>query len=95
MVKLHQQLLVYSALGSEVLFQFKKERLLITWLEDCNQKWIPIGTNNIIVRPFSLFLSLKEKKFEGIPQYFLPADGGLKSLKLELQCIISSYQRKQ
>jgi hypothetical protein len=20
------------------------ENLLITWLEDCNQKWIPIGT---------------------------------------------------
>jgi hypothetical protein len=42
-VKLHQHLLVYGALGTEVLFWLKR-RILIIWLEDCNQKRIPIGT---------------------------------------------------
>jgi hypothetical protein len=34
------------------------ENLLITWLEDCSQKRIPLGTNNIIVKALSLFSSL-------------------------------------
>jgi hypothetical protein len=36
------------------------ENILITWLEDCNQKRIPFGTNNIMVKALSLFSSLKE-----------------------------------
>jgi hypothetical protein len=36
------------------------EYILITWLEDCNQKQIPIGINNIMVKALSLFSSLKE-----------------------------------
>jgi hypothetical protein len=40
------------------------ENLLITWLEDCNQKRIPTGTNNIMVKALSLFSSLKENKFK-------------------------------
>jgi hypothetical protein len=39
--------------------------LSITWLEDCNQKPIPIGTNNIIVKALSLLLPLKENKSKG------------------------------
>jgi hypothetical protein len=31
------------------------ENLLITWLEDCNQKRIPTGTNNIMVKALCLF----------------------------------------
>jgi hypothetical protein len=39
--------------------------LSITWLEECNQKRIPTGTNNIMVKTLNLFSSLKENKFEG------------------------------
>jgi hypothetical protein len=42
------------------------ENLLIIWLEDCNQKRIPIGTNNVMVKALSLFSSLKENKFKGV-----------------------------
>jgi hypothetical protein len=41
------------------------ENLLITWLEDCNQKRILVGTNNVRVKALSLFSSLKGNKFEG------------------------------
>jgi hypothetical protein len=41
------------------------ENLLITSLEDCNQKRIPTGTNNVMVKAFSWFSSLKENKFKG------------------------------
>jgi hypothetical protein len=40
------------------------EYLLTTWLDDCNQKGIAIKTNNIRVKTFSLFSSLKENKFK-------------------------------
>jgi hypothetical protein len=40
------------------------ENLLITWPEDCNQKQIPIGINNIMVKALSLFSSLKENQIE-------------------------------
>jgi hypothetical protein len=56
------------------------ENLLATWLEDCNQKRIPIRTNNMTVQAFSLFSSLKKTTSKRIPRYFLPAEGGLKSL---------------
>jgi hypothetical protein len=36
------------------------EYLLITWLEDINQKQIPIDTNNIMVKALGLFSLLKE-----------------------------------
>ena len=64
------------------------ENLLITRLEDCSQKRIPIGTKNIMVKALRLFSSLKEKNSKGITPYFLPAESGLKSLKLELECIM-------
>jgi hypothetical protein len=40
------------------------EYLLIIWLEECNKKRIPIGTNDITVKAFSLFSSLTENKFK-------------------------------
>jgi hypothetical protein len=54
------------------------ENLLIIWLEDCNKKRIPTGTNNILVKALSMFSSLKENKFKVIPRYFLPAEGSFK-----------------
>jgi regulator of sigma D len=43
-VKLRQHLLVYGALGTASSILFEMENILITWLEDSNQKRIPIGT---------------------------------------------------
>jgi hypothetical protein len=37
------------------------EYVLISWLEDCNKRRIPIGTSNIMVKALSLFSSLNEK----------------------------------
>jgi hypothetical protein len=51
------------------------EYLLITWLDDCNQKRIPIGTNNIMVKALNLFSSLEEKKFKGDTMIFSASRG--------------------
>jgi hypothetical protein len=57
------------------------EYLLITWLEDCNQKWIPIGTNNIMVKAISLFSTLKENKFKGDTTIFSASRGSFEKFK--------------
>jgi hypothetical protein len=57
------------------------ENLLITWLEDCNQKRIPIGTNNIMVKALSLFSSLKENKFKGDSAIFSASRGWFEKFK--------------
>jgi hypothetical protein len=57
------------------------ENLLITWLEDFNQKRIPIGTNNIMVDALSLFLSLKENKFKGDTTIFSASRGRFEKFK--------------
>jgi hypothetical protein len=51
------------------------ENLLTTWLEDCNQKRIPIGTNNIMVKALGLFSSLKENEFKGDTTIFSASRG--------------------
>jgi hypothetical protein len=53
------------------------ENLLITWLEDCNQKRIPSGTNSLMVKALSLFSSLKKKKnkFKGDTTIFSASRG--------------------
>jgi hypothetical protein len=38
--------------------------LLINWLDDCDQKRIPICTNNTMIKALSLFSSFKENKFK-------------------------------
>lgn len=58
------------------------EHLLITWLEDCNQKWIPIGTN-ITAKAFSLFLSLKGNKFKGDATVFSASRGWFQKFKAQ------------
>jgi hypothetical protein len=57
------------------------EILLITWLEDCSQKRIPIGTNNITVKALSLFSSLKENKFKGDTTIFSASRGWFEKFK--------------
>jgi hypothetical protein len=57
------------------------ENLLITWLEDCNQKRIPTGTNNIMVKAVSLFSSLKENKFKGDTTIFSASRGWFEKFK--------------
>jgi hypothetical protein len=57
------------------------ENLLITWLEDCNQKRIPTGTNNITVKALSLFSSLKENKFKGDTTIFSASRGWFERFK--------------
>jgi hypothetical protein len=64
------------------------EYLLIIRLEDCNQKPIPICTNNIIIEALRLFSSLKETKFKGDTTIF-SASRGREILKLDLECIMS------
>jgi hypothetical protein len=49
--------------------------LLITWLEDCNQKRIPTGINNIMGKALSLFSSFKENKFKGDTTIFSASRG--------------------
>jgi hypothetical protein len=51
------------------------EYLLLTWLEDCNQKPIPIGTNNVIVKSLSLLSSLEENRFKGDTMIFSASRG--------------------
>jgi hypothetical protein len=66
------------------------EYLLITCLDDCDQKRIPTGSKNIIVKAFSLFPRLKRKtNSKRIPRYFLPAEGGLKSLNWNAYCQVN------
>jgi hypothetical protein len=67
------------------------EYLLIDWLEDCNQKWIPIGTNNIMVKALYLFSSLNEKKLKGVTIIFSASRGWFEILKLKLECIMKSF----
>jgi hypothetical protein len=57
------------------------ENLLKTWLEDCNQKRIPIGTNNITVKALTLFSSLKEDKFKGDTTIFSASRGWFEKFK--------------
>jgi hypothetical protein len=57
------------------------ENLLITWLEDCNQKRIPIDSNNIMVKALSLFSSLKENKFKGDTTIFSASRGWFEKFK--------------
>jgi hypothetical protein len=57
------------------------EDLLITWLEDCNQKRIQIGTNNITVKVLSLFSSLKENIFKGDTTIFSASRGWFEKFK--------------
>jgi hypothetical protein len=57
------------------------DNLLIIWLEDCNQKLIPIGTNNIMVKALSLFSSLKENKFKGDTAIFCASRGWFEKFK--------------
>jgi hypothetical protein len=49
--------------------------LSISWLEEFNQKRIPIGTNSIMVKALNLFSSLKENKFEGDNTIFSASRG--------------------
>jgi hypothetical protein len=64
---------------SSVLVEMKD--LLITWLEDCNQKRIPIGTNNIMGKALSLFSSLKENKSKGDTTIFTASRGWFEKFK--------------
>jgi hypothetical protein len=57
------------------------ENILISWLEDCNQKRITIGTNNTLVKAFSLFSSLKENKFKGDTTIFSASRGWFEKFK--------------
>jgi hypothetical protein len=57
------------------------ENLLITWLEDCSQKRIPIGINNIMVKALSLFSSLKENKFKADTTIFSASRGWFEKFK--------------
>jgi hypothetical protein len=57
------------------------ENLLLTWLDDCNQKRIPTGTNNIIVKALSLFSSLKENKFKRDTTIFSASRGWFEKFK--------------
>jgi hypothetical protein len=57
------------------------ENLLITWLEDCNQKRISIDTNNIMVKALRLFSSLKENKFKGDTTIFSASRGWSEKFK--------------
>jgi hypothetical protein len=66
------------------------ESLLITWLEDCNQKRIPIGTNNITVKALSLFSSLKENEFKRDSKIFSASRGWFEQFQARLQSMMSS-----
>jgi hypothetical protein len=57
------------------------EYLLITWLDDCNKKRIPIGTNNIMVKALNLFSSLNENKFKGDTMIFSASRGRFENFK--------------
>ncbi len=57
------------------------ENLLYTWLEDCNQKRIPIDTNNLMIKALSLFSTLKENKYEGVTTTFTASKGWLEKFK--------------
>jgi hypothetical protein len=57
------------------------ENLLIIWLDDCNQKRIPIGTNNLMGKALSLFSSLKENKFKGDTTIFSASRGWFENFK--------------
>jgi hypothetical protein len=46
------------------------ENLLVIWMQDCNQKWIPIGANNIMLKAHSLFSAFKENKLKGDTMIF-------------------------
>jgi hypothetical protein len=83
-VKLHQHLLVYDALGTGVLFWLNGESFnnLAGRLQS--------KTDSIWYQQHNGFHRSKKTNSKGIPRYFLPAEGGLKGLKLELECIMSS-----
>jgi hypothetical protein len=57
------------------------EYLLITWLKDCNQKRIPTGTNNIMVKALCLFSSLNEIKLKGVTMIFSASRGWFEKFK--------------
>jgi hypothetical protein len=57
------------------------EDLLIIWLEDCNQKRIPIDGNNIKIKALSLFSSLKKEKYQEDSSTFLASKGWLENFK--------------
>ncbi|XP_023223840.1 tigger transposable element-derived protein 1-like isoform X1 [Centruroides sculpturatus] len=57
------------------------EDLLIIWLEDCNQKKIPISGFNIMAKALSLFSRLKETKYKEDNSKFTASKGWLENFK--------------
>ena len=59
----------------------KMEDLLFFWLENCNQKQIPIDTNNIMIKALSLFQTIKEISFPDTSVTFNASKGWFDKFK--------------